>query len=90
LTTRSFEIPIRSAERRLSSTLQHKLRVVMKCYTITNFQINENDLTFSFNKTNKIRGITLKDSKDYFGSYYLEKNNNHKEDKEYTLTINIH
>lgn len=89
MTTRSFEISNRSAERRLSSTLQHKLRVVMKCYTITNFQINEDSYTFCFNKTNKIRGIILKDSKDYSGSYSLEKNLNIKEDKEYILTINI-
>jgi len=61
----------------------------MKCYTITNFQINENNSTFCFNKTNKIRGITLKDSKDYSGSYSLEKNPNIKEDKEYILIINI-
>lgn len=90
MTTRNFEISIREAERRLSSTLQHKLRVVMKCYTIVNFTINERECTFNFNKTNKIRGILLKDSKEYSGSYVLEESNQKIEDKEYSLTINIH
>lgn len=90
MTTRTFNISERKAERRLSSTLQHKLRVVMKCYTVTNFNLNEENYTFSFNKTNRIRGIILRDSKDYSGSFLLEKNINPQEDKEYSLIINIH
>ena len=43
---KSFQISKREAEKRLSSTLQHKLRVVMKCYTINNFSINEENVEF--------------------------------------------
>jgi hypothetical protein len=84
---KSFDISIRKAERRLASTIQHKLRVVMNCYTVKNFELNEDENTFSFNKTNRIRGIVINDSKDYTGSYVLEKNENPFEDKEYNLTI---
>ncbi len=86
---KAFQISKREAENRLSSTLQHKLRVVMKCYTITNFLINENECTFSFNKTNRIRGIVVKDKKTYSGSYILLENENPQYDIEYNLKINI-
>lgn len=84
---KSFDISIRKAERRLASTIQHKLRVVLNCYTVKNFEINEEEKTFSFNKTNRIRGIVINDSKNYQGYYTLEKNQNSIEDKEYNLTI---
>jgi len=86
---KSFQISKRAAEKRLSSTLQHKLRVVMKCYTITNFSINEDNNTFSFNKTNRIRGIVIKDKKKYLGTYNLVLNESSEYDMEYGLTINV-
>jgi hypothetical protein len=85
--TKSFDISIRDAERRLASTIQHKLRVVLKCYTIVNFQLEDD--SFTFNKTHRIRGIKINDSKDYSGSYELVKNENPLEDKEYNLTITV-
>ena len=85
--SQKFEISIREAEKRLTSTLQHKLRIVMKCYTIVNFQINENEQTFSFKKTNRIRGIVINDSKTYNGSFVLEKKETSIEGKEYILNV---
>jgi hypothetical protein len=87
--TKTFEISKRDAERRLSSTIQHKLRVVLKCYTITNFFINQEQNSFSFNKTNRIRGIVINDKNLYQGSFILEKSKELKEDLEYKLTINV-
>jgi hypothetical protein len=87
--TKTFEISKREAERRLSSTIQHKLRVVLKCYTITNFFINQEQNSFSFNKTNRVRGIVIKDKNLYQGSFILEKSKELKEDIEYKLTINV-
>lgn len=87
--TKSFEISKREAEKRLSSTIQHKLRVVLKCYTITNFIINQEQNSFSFNKTNRIRGIVIKDKNLYHGSFILEKKIEPLEDFEYQLTINV-
>lgn len=86
---KSFQISKRDAEKRLSSTLQHKLRVVMKCYTITNFSINEELNSFSFNKTNRIRGIVVKDKKTYSGTYSLFLNETSNYDMEYDMTINV-
>tara|TARA_Y100000389_G_C17468070_1_gene527535 strand:- start:491 stop:769 length:279 start_codon:yes stop_codon:yes gene_type:complete len=86
---KAFQISKREAENRLSSTLQHKLRVVMKCYTVTNFSFNEESCTFRFNKTNRIRGIVVKDKKMYSGSYVLLENETPQYDKEYSIKINV-
>lgn len=86
---KAFQISKREAENRLSSTLQHKLRVVMKCYTVTNFSFNEESCTFCFNKTNRIRGIVVKDKKMYSGSYVLLENETPQYDKEYNIKINV-
>lgn len=87
MTSKSFDIPEKKVGNRISSTLQHKLRVVMKCYTIVDFDIDKEQMTFSFKKTNRIRGIVLKDKKEYRGRYEVTKNDNPVEDKEYNLTI---
>jgi hypothetical protein len=87
--TKTFEISTRDAEKRLSSTIQHKLRVVLKCYTITNFFLNQEQNSFSFNKTNRIRGIVIKDKNLYQGSFILEKSKELIEGSEYKLIINI-
>lgn len=84
---KDFNISTKEAKSRLSSTLQHKLRVVLKCYTINNFILNEESHSFSFNKTNRIRGIKIIDSKDYLGQYSLEKNEQSSEGKEYKLSV---
>ncbi len=87
--TKTFKISTREAERRLSSTIQHKLRVVLKCYTITNFILNQEQNSFSFNKTNRVRGIVIKDKNNYQGSFILEKSKELKEGLEYNLVINV-
>jgi hypothetical protein len=87
--TKTFEISTREAQKRLSSTIQHKLRIVLKCYTVTNFMINQEQNSFSFNKTNRIRGIVIKDKNLYQGSFVLEKSKHAKEGLEYELTINV-
>lgn len=61
----------------------------MKCYTVTNFSFNEESCTFCFNKTNRIRGIVVKDKKMYSGSYVLLENETPQYDKEYNIKINV-
>ena len=87
--SKDFTISTRFATTRLSSVLQHKLRVVLKCYTIINFELNKEENSFSFNKTHRIRGIKVLDKKDYVGSYILEENENPEEDEEYNILITV-
>lgn len=55
-------------KRKKLTILQHKLRVVMKCYTITNFILNE-DNTYSFQKTFKKFGVKITDKNINTGSF---------------------
>ena len=59
--SREFKISLKTFRRRKLTLLQHKLRVVMKCYTVNNFVLNDVDNTFSFNKTFKKSGIQIND-----------------------------
>lgn len=60
--SRDFKISLKTFRRRKLTLLQHKLRVVMKCYTVNNFLLNDVDDTFSFQKTFKKSGIQITDS----------------------------
>lgn len=66
-----FVINKNSFKRKKLTILQHKLRVVMKCYTITNFLLNDDD-TFSFQKTFKKFGIKIVDEKTNTGNFNTE------------------
>lgn len=59
--SREFKISLKTFRRRKLTLLQHKLRVVMKCYTVNNFALNDTDNTFSFQKTYKKSGIQIND-----------------------------
>lgn len=63
----------------------------MKCYTVKNFIINEEDNTFTFNKTNRVRGIVISDKKNYSGSYETSKLEiqDPLEDEKFELTIYV-
>lgn len=67
--SREFKIDLKTFRRRKLTILQHKLRVVMKCYTITNFVLNDSDNTFSFQKTYRRSGIQFTDSSVSTGKF---------------------
>lgn len=66
---KDFKINKKTFRRRKLSTLQHKLRVLMKCYTIVNFDLDEEAQAFTFKKTHKINGLKMDDSKEYSGRF---------------------
>jgi hypothetical protein len=72
-------------QRRKKTTLQHKLRVVMNCYTISEFQLNETDNTFSFKKNYKINGKRLEGTKILTGNFSIEG----IEDEQCRITITV-
>ena len=69
---KDFKINKKIFRRRKLSTLQHKLRVLMKCYTIVNFDLDEEAQTYTFNKTHKINGLKMNDPREYSGRFELE------------------
>ncbi len=69
---KDFKITKKIFRRRKLSTLQHKLRVLMKCYTIVNFEIDDETQVFTFKKTHKINGLKMNDPKDYSGRFEVD------------------
>jgi hypothetical protein len=69
---KSFKINKRVFKKRKLSTLQHKLRVIMKCYTIVGFDLDDETQTFTFKKTHKINGLKMDDPKEHTGRFELE------------------
>ena len=67
--SREFKINLKTFRRRKLTLLQHKLRVVMKCYTVNNFILNDQDNTFSFQKSYKKSGIQINDDTLNTGSF---------------------
>jgi hypothetical protein len=86
MVTRQFTFNYPKFQRRKKTTLQHKLRVVMNCYTISEFQLNENDNTFSFKKNYRINGKRLEDKKTLTGNYSVEETSD--EQCKLTITVN--
>lgn len=59
-------------DKRILSELQHRIRVPLKCYSVSEFKLNE-DNTFQFKKSimKRIYGnkMTVQDKKLHHGSY---------------------
>lgn len=69
---REFIIEKKLFLRRKLTILQHKLRVVMKCYTVVNFQLDDNENKFSFQKSYRISKVRIDDSNVNTGGYSIE------------------
>lgn len=72
MTSKEFKYHPLRLERELRSIVQQKLKTVMKCYTITNLKLDENEKIFTFNKSHKIKGIRMDDKKLHNGKYNIE------------------
>lgn len=81
---KEYIITEKQLRRRLSSELQQKLKVVMKCYTIRNFVLNEN-CTFTFKKSYMINKKRLNDENTLTGFYTVQ----NLEDGKYKLRITV-
>ena len=69
---KDFTINKRVFKRRKLSTLQHKLRVLMKCYTIVDFDLDDETQEFTFKKTHRINGLQMPDPKEHSGRFEIE------------------
>jgi len=69
---REFIIEKKLFLRRKLTILQHKLRVVMKCYTVVNFQLDDNENKFSFQKSYRISKVRIDDENINTGGYSIE------------------
>ena len=69
---KDFKIKKKVFRKRKLSTLQHKLRVLMKCYTVVDFDLDYDTNTFTFKKNHRINGLKMSDPKEYTGRFEVE------------------
>lgn len=70
--SKTFKIKKIDLEKKPLTVFQHKLRVLMRCYTIRDLILNEIELTYRFKKSHKINGLKMDDPKEYSGKYEIE------------------
>jgi len=68
---KSFKIKRSDFEKKPITIFQHKLRVLMKCYTIRELVLDEVNFTIRFKKSHKINGLKMEDPKEYTGTYEI-------------------
>ena len=83
--SKEFKLKRLSFYKKVKTTLQHKLRVVLKCYTVRDFVLNE-DKTFTFKKTIKKHGVKLESDKELSGSFEVIEL---EDDQEIILRVNV-
>lgn len=44
----------------------------MKCYTVVDFDIDDENKTYTFKKTHKINGIKMSDPKEHSGRFEIQ------------------
>ena len=69
MVSQSFTIKRSDFEKKPITIFQHKLRVLMKCYTIRELVLDEINFTIKFKKSHKINGLKMEDPKEYVGRY---------------------
>jgi len=69
--SREFVIDKKLFLKRKLTILQHKLRVVMKCYTIVNFKLDAEN-KFTFQKCYRVNKIRIDDPTINSGKYSAE------------------
>lgn len=85
MTSREFIVDAKKFDRRTLTEIQHKLRTLLKCYTISGFAITEGQ-KFKFKKSYMINKKTrFDDPKEYEGFYDIEDIGNEK----YKLSLTV-
>jgi len=84
--SKTFKLNKREFDKRILTIFQHKLRVLMRCYTVKDFKLNEIDQTYSFKKTHKMNGVKFEDPETRYGSYEVE---DLPEGKDILLTLRL-
>ena len=72
MTSRDFVIPISDYNKKKKTIIQHKIRTLLKCYTVQEFNLNESDCSFSFKKTLRINGLQMTYPTTLYGKYSIE------------------
>ena len=86
MVSKDFTVSKRDFNKKKYTVFQHKLRVVMKCYTILELEFEEGERRFTFKKSHKLHGIRMDDPRLYTGTYDILPA---ESERNITLRINI-
>ena len=86
MVSKNFVVSKKDFNRKRYSVFQHKLRVVMKCYTILNLEFEDDERKFTFKKSHKMYGVRMDDPTTYSGIYNILPA---ESDRNITLRISI-
>jgi len=70
--SRLFTIKKADFIKRKLTIIQRKLRLVMKCYSIRDFEVDEFEKKYKFKITRKINGVKLESKKQFEGTYEID------------------
>lgn len=65
MVTQSFKVKKKDFDRKPYTVFQHLLRTFLKCYTIRDIIIDDQNSMVVFKKSHKINGIKMQDPKEH-------------------------
>lgn len=72
MTSREFTITVDDYNKKKKTIIQHKIRTLLKCYTVQEFNLDEDSKSFTFKQTLKIRGFQMVSPKVLTGKFHTE------------------
>jgi hypothetical protein len=72
MTSRDFIVTEEDFNKKKKTIIQHKIRTMLKCYTVQDFNLNEETNVYTFRQTFRINGVQIAMSKVLEGRYETE------------------
>lgn len=69
MTSRDFIITESDFNKKKKTIIQHKIRTMLKCYTVQDFNLSEESQTFTFRQTFRVNGVQIAMKKVVEGRY---------------------
>jgi len=69
MTSRDFIILETDFNKKKKTIIQHKIRTMLKCYTVQDFNLSEESQTFTFRQTFRVNGVQIAMKKVIEGKY---------------------
>jgi len=69
MTSRDFIITEADFNKKKKTIIQHKIRTMLKCYTVQDFNLSEENQTFTFRQTFRVNGVQVAMKKVIEGKY---------------------
>ena len=90
MTSRCFIVSVEDFNKKKKTIIQHKIRTLLKCYTVQEFNLNDETASFTFRQTYNYNGVQMVSKKTLEGKYHTEPGGITEEGKELLkLTLSV-